>query len=429
VNPGDTLRILYHFFHARRLAGSIRSRADLQRHQEAGMRRFRRKVLARSPFYAPMRNDPFGRFPIMDKGSYLLHFDRLNTVGVRLEKAMETALAAERNRDFSPSLGGITVGMSSGTSGRRGVFLATGDERAKWAGVMLAKALPSSILKPVSIAFFLRANSNLYSTLNRGRHLRLDFHDLTVPMPVHVDALNRNQPDILTAPAGVLRSLAEEAVAGRLSVRPRTVFSVAEVLEPEDGLSIAAAFGVPVRQIYQCTEGFLGISGEDGRIVLNEEYVIVEKEWVDRESGLFVPLITDFTRSSQPIVRYRLDDVLVEDLEDPSPFTVLKRIEGRCDDSLVLTSPRGPVTVHADTVRQAVAASRLVYDDYRIIQLPDGSLRLQFSPEPDGEGRAAAEAMVRGLADRLGAHVPAIAFEPFEARDPLRKFRRITRIG
>ena len=34
----------------------------------------------------------------------------------------------------------------------------------------------------------------------------------------------------------------------------------AEVLEPDDERRIAAVFGVPVQQVYQCTEGFLGAS-------------------------------------------------------------------------------------------------------------------------------------------------------------------------
>lgn len=37
----------------------------------------------------------------------------------------------------------------------------------------------------------------------------------------------------------------------------------------------------------------------------------IEKEWLDETR--FVPIITDLMRTSQPIVRYRLDDVLVID--------------------------------------------------------------------------------------------------------------------
>jgi putative adenylate-forming enzyme len=365
----------------------------------------------------------------MDKSTMLENFDRLNTAGIGLEQALETAMKAERSRDFAPMIGSVTVGLSSGTSGRRGVFMASRAERLKWAGVMLAKALPRSILDPHRIAFFLRANSNLYSTLNRGRHLALDFYDLTVPIGRHVDTLNVNPPDVLTAPASVLRALAQEASVKRLAIKPIRILSVAEVLEPEDADFIAAHLGSEVKQIYQCTEGFLGISGPDGRIRLNEEYLIVEKEWVDREAGRFVPIITDFTRCTQPIVRYRLDDVLVEDLSDTSAFTVLKSVEGRCDDVLHFRSATTRVPICGDTMRQAIMASALPYDDYRIIQEPSGSIKMQFVPDLDDSGRAEAKRVVSSLAEKHGTETPVVTFEPFAPRDPMTKFRRIVRLA
>ena len=424
----DVLTILAHFASARRLAGAIHTKEDLERRQALGLYRFRRNVLRRSPFYSTMWNDAFGRFPVMDKRAMLADFDRINTVGIGIEKAMATAVASERDRDFSPTIGGVTVGLSSGTSGRRGVFMASRAERLKWAGVMLAKALPQSILRPHRVAFFLRANSNLYATLNRGRHLTFSFYDLTMPVAGHVETLNRNPPDILTAPASVLRLLAEEASAGRLSISPLRVFSVAEVLEKEDEMFVSTQFGTPVHQIYQCTEGFLGISQSDGRIRLNEEYLIVEKEWVDRKAGRFVPIVTDFTRSTQPIVRYRLDDILVEDLDDKSPFTVLKAVEGRCDDTLRFQSSCSQVPIFGDTMRQAIASSGIPYEDYRIVQKSDGGLTMQFIPELDPDGRIEAKRAVQALADRHGAVAPSVSFEPFVPRDPMSKFRRITRV-
>ncbi len=86
---------------------------------------------------------------------------------------------------------------------------------------------------------------------------------------------------------------------------------MAEVLDPLDRQRIEAAFAVRVEQIYQATEGFLGATCEHGVIHLNEEFLIVEREWVDEARTRFVPVITDLYRSSQPIIRYRLNDVLV----------------------------------------------------------------------------------------------------------------------
>lgn len=425
----DVLVILKHFFHARRLMNTITSTAELIAHQDRKVAGFRKSVLSKSPYYAALAHAPLVELPIMDKPSSLAAFDSINTVGLGYDTAMSVALEAERNRDFAPTVNGVTVGLSSGTSGKRGVFLASRSERLRWAGVMLAKALPRSILVPHRIAFFLRANSNLYTTLRRGRHLAFDFYDLTVPVSDHVRTLNACPPDVLTAPASILKALAEQAVKGNLAISPIRIYSVAEVLEPGDAEFISQAFGQPVHQIYQCTEGFLGISQADGKIRLNEEYLIVEKEWIDRKAGRFVPIITDFTRTTQPVVRYRLDDVLVEDLDDPSPFTVLKAVEGRQDDILYFRSSSGSVPIYGDSTRQAIAASRIEYDDYRIIQSADGSLNMQFTPSLDFAQRCAAREAVSALAHRHGAQPPDIDFDILPPREPMSKFRRIMRVA
>ncbi len=63
---------------------------------------------------------------------------------------------------------------------------------------------------------------------------------------------------------------------------------------------------------------------------LNEDIVHIQKEYLDEQSRRFVPIITDFSRTSQPIIRYRLNDILTE-ADKPclcgSPYTAIERIE------------------------------------------------------------------------------------------------------
>jgi putative adenylate-forming enzyme len=427
----DTLTILKHYLASKWTLSSIRTRAELDLVQHKGMFKFRRDVLMKSPFYRDYANAPITSFPIISKAEMLENFDRINTRGIKLDDALAVALQAERDRDFAPALGDVTVGLSSGTSGRRGVFLVSKQERLRWAGIMLALALPQPIWKPHRIAFFLRANSNLYGTLNQGRSLKLDFYDLTDGTAFereYLDRLNVTQPNVITAPASILKLLAQAVEAGRLSLKPIRIMSVAEVLEPDDETYIESQFGVGVHQIYQCTEGFLGISSTPGRIVLNEAFTFIEKEWIDKSTGRFVPIITDFSRVTQPIVRYRLDDVLVEDLEDTSPFTVLKRIEGRCDDVLYFKGSNGqPVAIFADAVRQAVGASGLVYNDYQIVQNALGDLDV-FIDGPDIYNQyAVAHQLFQSLAARFGAMAPHVHVAAPERRTLDVKRRRIER--
>ena len=88
-------------------------------------------------------------------------FDQINTRGLTLDEDMEVAVQSEQSRDFAPTLNGVTVGLSSGTSGNRGLFLAS--EGAGHVGGGSASTDLGLVVPKEEGAFFLRANSNLYS--------------------------------------------------------------------------------------------------------------------------------------------------------------------------------------------------------------------------------------------------------------------------
>jgi hypothetical protein len=114
-------------------------------------RRMRRRGLPLSVHYRRkfegLNPDGWREFLTIDKAEMLANFDSLNTVGIRLGDALKVAHRGEQSRDFSAQLGDVTVGLSSGTSGNAGVFLADPRERARWAGNVLAKVLPHSLLR------------------------------------------------------------------------------------------------------------------------------------------------------------------------------------------------------------------------------------------------------------------------------------------
>ncbi len=83
---------------------------------------------------------------------------------------------SEQSRDFA-KVGRYSVGLSSGTSGRRGLFVVSPEEQNVWSGSMLAKMLPKSLFSGERVALFLRANNNLYESVN-NRWISLRFYDL-----------------------------------------------------------------------------------------------------------------------------------------------------------------------------------------------------------------------------------------------------------
>ena len=180
----DALIMATQFAHTR-WALDFRDRGKLEVWQQRQLKRFMRDIIPLAPRYKNYSTAALADLPIIDKSQMMGDFAACNTRGVQLDHAFEIAMRAEESRDFSPMLGDLTVGLSSGTSGNRGVFMVSRAERMRWAGILLARALPPHLLgkilapwkPPLRIAFFLRANSNLYTTLN-SRRIAFSFYDL-----------------------------------------------------------------------------------------------------------------------------------------------------------------------------------------------------------------------------------------------------------
>lgn len=421
--------LLLSYWRTRRLR--FADRAQLDAYQEHQLASFTNKLCARSRYFAPFRALPLAQWPTMNKALMLEHFDTMNTAGVRLAPAMEAAMAAERSRDFTPAVGDITVGLSSGTSSQRAVFTVSPREKAQWAGVMLAKALPDGLFSGERVALFLRANSNLYTAV-RSPWLTFAFYDLFRPFDVLCAQLVAYRPSVIVAPAQVLRQLALGVIEGTLALAPKKVISVAEVLEAQDRALIAQAFGA-VHEIYQATEGFLASSCDHGVLHLNEEYMHVEPQWLDEQQRRFVPVITDFTRITQPIVRYRLDDILLA-RATPCPCGRVTRaidgIEGRCDDMLVLPATDGKnISVFADVLTRAFAQALPADGDYRLVQ--QGEATMQLHANQDDAALAALKAHLEGVLRGLGVAIERLNWvvsRDLPAFDPTMKRRRIRRL-
>jgi putative adenylate-forming enzyme len=361
-------------------------REELEQYQRRQLKKYLRWLSEASPYYAALGlGDDLSKYPLMDKKTMMENFDALNTVGLSKEDCFHVALEAEDNRDFTSKLDGITVGLSSGTSGNRGIFLASDAERSLWAGAILAKALPENLFYPQRIAFFLRANSNLYETV-RSNHLRFEFYDLLDPLRSHLERLNTQNPTLLIAPPSVLLLLAKFLEDGSLRINPRRIIAVAEVLEPQDRTCLEAVFDQRIHQVYQATEGFLGCTCAEGTMHINEDVLLLEREWVDEANGVFTPIITDFTRRSQPIVRYRLNDLLVRRKEPclcGSPLLALEAVQGRSDDVLLLSPVSGTefIPILPDFIRRSIIGSDEHILGYQVTQTaPDRILIFLETP-------------------------------------------------
>jgi len=416
-------QILKSFFHTR----NYTERAALEAHQQKQLDRLLKNHNSRFYPHSTKLQD----YPVINKRIFMQHFADINAYGISEKDALSVALKAEESRDFSPvfqttSGKEITVGLSSGTSGNRGIFLVSPEESALWAGYMLKRMLPRPYLARHSIAFFLRANSNLYTAV-KSPLIRFEFYDLLEALDAHIPRLNAQNPTILIAPAQVLQQLAQHP---DLAIRPKKIISVAEVLEPQVKTRIEQRFGTQVHQIYQCTEGFLAHTCAHGNLHLNEDMVYIEKDWIDRVSGRFAPVITDFNRKSQPVIRYRLDDVLIAN-DAPCPcgsaFARISAIEGRCDDILDARTTGGePYALYADFIRRAMISDDLI-QEYRVEQ-HGKALYIFLTPDTE-QTRAAATRNLDRLWQTLQLRPFDYVFQTEQTRPLHQKRRRVTKIS
>lgn len=301
---------------ARGIAASWLTTRLAMRQSAAGLARRRQRLwkalqpaLARTPALAAYAGGPLQAVPIADTADLRADYGRWNSLGCTHEAIHTAAQDAETggSGEVFPS---VVAGYSTGSSGVRGVFLASAAERADYIGQILARVLPlSSLLSPMRVALMLRANSSLYSdSASRGRaflHLPLDL------TPEDAAAqLSAFSPTVLIAPSSRLIWMAREVQAGRLALPALTrLFYGAEPMGVVEQQWVREILGVRPDPIYQATEGFLGAACLQGALHLNDHSLEIELEPVAGTRG-FRPVVTDLRRTSQPIVRVRTDDYL-----------------------------------------------------------------------------------------------------------------------
>lgn len=369
------LIVLYYYLKSKYF-NNVFSRKSLIKQQDKKVKRFIKNICKKSKYYHNLYNgldiNDWTNFPITSKQEYLENFNTINTVNITKENAFNIAYKAEQDRNFSPKLNKITVGLSSGTSGNRGIFLVSDYERYFWAGNILGRILPKSLFSRNKIAFFLRANSNLYESV-KTKNIQFEYFDLLNPIEVNLNRLNEYMPTIIVAPPSMLKILAKEYNNKTLKIKPQKLISVAEVLDDIDKNYIEKSFNLNIQQIYQATEGFIATTCKYGHFHINEDLIAVQKEYIDKEHKKFIPIITDFHRTSQPIIRYRLNDILTE-LDEPCPcgskYMAIKKIEGRCDDIFYLPNleKNSLVPIFPDFLSRIIIFTSDEINDYKIIQ-------------------------------------------------------------
>lgn len=384
------------------------------------------KALEASTFYHPLLSSD-SELPIVNKTLFMERFDDINTVNIKKEDAFRVALKSETSRDFSPTIGEISIGLSSGTSGNKGIFLTSKREKEIWVGAVLDRVIGFSLRKR-NIAFFLRANNNLYEAVNSSL-LNFQFFDIKTPIAEHFDTLVQLKPDILVAQPSVLMVIARLYQSANTTPQIGKIISVAEVLEDDQKQFFEQVFQCNIEQVYQCTEGFLAHTCKKGNLHFNEDWLEIEKKYIDKEKTRFHPIITDYLRTTQPVVRYELNDIIQEGDACTCGLksTVIRKIEGRADDVFTFKRNGTEKVIYPDFIRRAVINANDVVVNYRVEKQSDDKIGLFIDTVEANQKEVAFQAVQKSLIQMLldfgVTEVEVLAMD--YQQDPMKKFKRI----
>lgn len=362
-------------------------------------------LVARTPAVSALAGRPLTDFPVIRPAALREDFDQWNTLGLTRIEAEAAARAGESggSGEIRP---GLVAGFSSGSSGQPGLFVTSAAERAGWLGHILGRLLPASALfQPTRIALCLRADNRLYGDVGAAGPFRFLFVGLDVPPPERFERLRTFAPDVLIAPPGVLADLASRTQSPWAL---RHLFYGAEPMGDIERGWIGETLGIRPDPIYQATEGFLGGACRHGTLHLNEDVLIVEREPVPGTTR-FLPIITDLRRTTQPMIRVRLPDLL-EPLDTPCPcgsaLTAVRPVEGRFEDLW-----RWPdTTVCPREVETALSVALGPQTDWRAVGSPTG-VRIEVDPDH----RAIATEAIGALLAQRGLDLPVTVCDPAES--------------
>ena len=326
------------------------TRAQLEAAQLQKFRRLVAQVQHRSPFYwgliHDLKIDPLTcvptDFPILTKRDVIEHFDDIVTD----RRITRQGIAEFLSRSTDPRElfdGRYHVLHTSGTSGTMGYFVFSHEAWIKGAS-HASRVTPLKLRRRVAFIAATRGHFAGVSLMLAGSDgtnaLFFDVRTFDVGQPLSeiVEELNRFRPEVLSGYATVLRMLAEAQERGQLRIQPAHVGNGGEPLLPDVKAYLEHIFQVPVVNGYASSEHlYMGMTlpGADGMHLLEDDLIF--------ELGPDYTCVTNLFNDVMPLIRYRMDDVLVADADGQSryPFTRVKEVVGRQEDALIFANDTG----------------------------------------------------------------------------------------
>ncbi|GHO55789.1 phenylacetate--CoA ligase family protein [Ktedonobacter robiniae] len=412
---------------------------------------------ANSPYYRKLYQDLPERIenpvllPVTSKKILMPHFDDWVTdQEVNIEQVSEFV----DNPDLigEQFLGKYLVATTSGTSGRRGIFL---QDEWSMAASYAVSPRDTSGLGARDLIKILALNGRLALVIATGGHFmgsagstrtaresslyrkRAKLFSVRTPLPELVEQLNQFRPAILFGYASQIILLTGEQEAGRLHIHPAMVQAGAEMLPASEFERIARAFQAKVSTAYAATEcPFLSVSCKEGWYHVNSDWVVFEPVDADYRpvppgTQSYTVLISNLANRVQPILRYDLGDSVLQ-RPDPcpcgSPFPAV-RVQGRVADVLTFPTERGEQVSIAPLVFGTLIDSLPGITLFQIVQTTPTNLRVRLryaaGTDPDHVWQQVQTEVTRVLTEYKAGHITLERAEEPPQQSPGGKYRSI----
>lgn len=336
------------------------SREQIQRHQNRKLTRLREFASVHSPFYQRfhkgLEGRPLHELPVLTKQELMRSWDDI--VADRSLHLQDIQRVLERVQGLQPYRDEYYAFATGGTTGVKGItvysekelllIFALASRTTRWAGTRFSLRERPRMAIVQSLQPWHVAGGAAFIRLPLVKTLPLD---TTEPLPQLVRKLNDFQPHVLGGFAGNIHLLAQEQLAGRLGIGPRTVSTTAETLKKEARHDIEEAWGTKPFDTYGATETAVAASEcqEHRGLHIYEDMVILEV--VDDDHRPVPPgtfgnkvLATVLWNYTLPLIRYEISDHLKLSAE-PCPcertFQLIEEIEGREEQVIFLEGRSG----------------------------------------------------------------------------------------
>lgn len=327
----------------------------------------------------------FYNFPIINKTIMMENFNDLNTSGLNLEDVTRHAVEKELAKDYTGYYkDDYVIGMSSGTSGNKGIYVTPKSLTQRLPFVFLARGgIPLKML-PFRILFLLRVFSQGFADIN-APIINITYKSTMTDPEQLIDTINQEKINIIMAPPSMFRILMQSQ--DKIKVKLKLLVSYAEVLEKEDKERISKAFNTKIHEIYQTSEGQIASTCKCGNLHINEDLVFIEL--YDKDNlPVTTPhitahrmILTNLVNHTQPLIRYEMNDIveLGEKCACGSNFRVISKIIGRNDDVLIFKNSKGKIVhVFPDLFARWIITQYDAIREFKVIQHTPDQLEIMI---------------------------------------------------